>query len=692
MAAYPTAGKDRVAYWTRRIDHVAQRLKPVFDASNVLVKQYYNESTTQREDENSLDGEGHTSRIKANLIFGWIDQSIANLLERNPHFTASALNPESMEGARVVAAISNYWYRETEQLRQDERVLLDAFLRPYGVKKLGWTTDVDQRVFDIVNEPEFEFGDDIEQDVLALLTGQQTRVTKDQNHELHIEAKTNLLQNRDPEMLEEVVAVIEENLAAHKKMLDRPQPDVHTGIQWESPFGQRWRPDHFFLDPLAQDGLKDAQWIAFMSMRRIEDVKSNPNYKNTNGLEASTRPEDAPAFNARDGVDEDDFGLVTIYEVWARNFPMSGGRRRNHLFVFAEGHDKPLREDDEWPYTTIEDFPAEVVSLTNGPNEWYTKPVLTMAGGDNIQALTNEILDSVLYVVRKMKNVILYDPDVVESDTIDNILMSPDMSVHPVRGLSNSANPAVQVVNFGRVPSDRGNLLNLIQGLFDRAAGTPQPVAVSMDTATEASIHEKRTSAREARRGNLMAEFQTRTARKFWQMTTQFRPERMFMIHPQAEEWATVTPEIAMGEYRFTIDIGSQAQSVALERKQWQDLLNLFSGLAGLFQQLYGPEAMPNLQKLAERLLVRGYNEMSPEEILPALANVQGQDTNTIETQAAIQQMLAGTPGEAPTEGPTAGGPPTETETGARAGAAMPRQFREPAPSGARQEGQAQGP
>ena len=101
---------------------------------------------------------------------------------------------------------------------------------------------------------------------------------------------------------------------------------------------------------------------------------------------------------------------------------------------------------------------------------------------------------------------------------------------------------------------------------------------------------------------------------------------------------------------------------------------------------------MPNLQKLAERLLVRGYNEMSPEEILPALANVQGQDTNTIETQAAIQQMLAGTPGEAPTEGPTAGGPPTETETGARAGAAMPRQFREPAPSGARQEGQAQGP
>ena len=164
------------------------------------------------------------------------------------------------------------------------------------------------------------------------------------------------------------------------------------------------------------------------------------------------------------------------------------------------------------------------------------------------------------------------------------------------------------------------------------------------------------------------------------------------MIHPQSEEWATITPEIAMGEYRFTIDISSQAQSVALERKQWQDLLNLFSGLAGLFQQLYGPESVPNLTKLAERLLVRGYNELNPEDILPALANMGGQDINPVETQAAIQQMLAGTPGQAPAEGPTAGGPPTETETGARAGAAMPRQFREPAPSGPRQEGQAQGP
>ena len=129
-----------------------------------------------------------------------------------------------------------------------------------------------------------------------------------------------------------------------------------------------------------------------------------------------------------------------------------------------------------------------------------------------------------------------------------------------------------------------------------------------------------------------------------------------------------------------------------MSRKNWSDVLNIFSGLAGLFQQLYGPEAMPNLQKIAERLLVRGFNEMSPEEILPGLATQGGDAPNSPEMQAQIQQLLSGTPGEAPTEGPTTEGPPTETESGARAGAALPRQFRDPLPSGGAIQGSAQSP
>ena len=690
--SYPTGGRERVEFWEGRVKHAGDRMKPHFAAADILVKQYFNEPTTDRERDQNSDLDPHTSRVKASLVFGWIDQSIANLLERHPHFKVQPLSPDSAKGQRIVESVTNYWYRETDQLRQDERVLLDAFLTPYGVKKIGWATDIEQRVSDIVNEPRFDFEDDVSADLMSLLSGEPTRVSDSQDHELHIDSKVTFLQSPSFEIDEATEQIIEDNISLHKKMLNRAQPDPHTSIKWEAPFGQRWKPQHFFVDPLAQDGIKDAQWIAFKSIRRLEDVKMNPNYEHTDTLEGNTRSEDAPAVNRMGDDSQDDFGLVTIYEVWARDFPVKPGRRRNILFVFAEGHDMPLRQEEDWPYTTIEDFPVEVLSFTSGVNEWYAKPTLSMAGGDNIQALANEILDSYLYVIRKQKNVILYDSDVVEGDTIDNLLIAPDMSAHPVRGMSNSAGPAVQTLDLGRIHGEKGELLSLMQTLFDRSAGTPQPVAMPVESATEASIIERRTTAREARRGNLLAEFQVKTARKFWQLTTQFRPERLFLIHPMAQDWVAVDADTATGEYRFQISVSSQATSVALERKNWSDLLNLFSGLAGLFQQLYGPESMPNLQALAERLLVRGFNELAPEEILPGLATPEGGIPNSPEMQAAIQQLLSGTPGEAPAEGPSTSGPPTETESGERAGAALPRQFREPIPSGGRIQGRAQSP
>ena len=682
--AYPTGDKERVEYWARQIDHAGARLKPYFQAADVLIKQYDNEASTDREEDFGYDREeSHTQRVKANLVFGWIDQSISNLLERHPHFTAMPLKKESSDGGPVVSSVLNYWYRETDQKQQDERILLDAFLAPYGVKKLGWKTDLDKLIYEVVEEPEFLFGDDIESELEALLSGMQTAVVDDQNHELHIEIKTKLLQT--PEPLDPLVERnIEANIKAHQKMDERADPDPSSNVQYGAPFGLRWRPDHFFMDPLAQEGLADAQWVAFKIVRRIDDVRANPAYSNTEDLESSTRPEDAPPQTT--GGEEDDFGLVTLYEIWARDFPTGSGRE-NILFVFAEGHDKILREDP-WPYTSVDDFPVEILSFQTGVKEWYNKPGLVMAGADNVQALSNEILDSYLYIIRKMKNLILYDPESVDEDTIDNILLAPDMSTHPVRGMANSPGSGIQALDLGRIPNDKGQMLNTIHSLFDRAAGTPQPVSKGIDTATESSIVERRTTAREARRGNLLADFQVRVAKKFWQLTVQYRPERLFLIHEQADQWVAVSDAVAAGEYRFQIDISSQAQSIALERKQWNDLLNLMSGLSGLFQQLYGPEAVPNLQRIARELLVRGFNVQNPEEFLPGL--LQKEQPQDVETQAAIQAMLQGSPGQAPSEGPSVTGPPRETESQERTGPALARTFREPAPNGAGIQGNSQ--
>lgn len=684
---YPASAKARVGYWRRQIDYGLKKVKPYFDAAEVLVKQYENFASAQREAdrERSSIREPHLARTKANLVFGWIDQSIANLLDRNPSFVVHPLSESSVEGAPVVGTVANYWYRETGQLGQDERMLLDAFLTPYGVKKIGWTTDVESRLHEIVDDPQFDLGDDVENDLNMLLEGVPTLVSREQDHSLHIEYKTRALQ--DPTLGEDIQRLLEENIDTHQRMLDRPQPDTNTEIKYEAPYGQRWNPADFIVDPLAQDGLSDARWIAFRWRRPIDDVMANPMYRNKSGLEPSGRPADAPPVDP--DMDMDDFGMVTGWEIWARDFPVTSKKRKNLLITIVDGHDMPLVDEEEWPYTHIEDYPAEILTLQKTIQGWYTKPTLVLAGADNIQALANEILDSYLYMIRKQKNVLLYDPAYLEQDDMDAIGMAPDMTSYPVRGLSDGKK-VLEPVQFGNIGQDKPQMLGQIISLFDRAAGTPQPVRQDdPNTATEASIIDRRTQARESRRGSLLGEMQLRTARKFWQLTTQFRPKRLFLISKEAHTWAKIDDALAEGEYNFKIDIGSQSNNQALERKQWGDLLNLFGGLAGQFQQLYNQP--PNLAQVAKEMLKRGYGIQNPDELLPMLGQPGGDTPQPLEQQAQTQQQLQGTPTQPPAEGPMMGGPPVEMTSDDRQGAALPRQFREPAPNNGAIQGSAQG-
>ena len=244
-------------------------------------------------------------------------------------------------------------------------------------------------------------------------------------------------------------------------------------------------------------------------------------------------------------------------------------------------------------------------------------------------------------------------------------------------------------------------MLGVIRGLFDQAAGTPQPMSMPGEqTATESSIHERRTTAREQRRGNLLSQLQVNTARKFWQMTVFFRPERAVLIDPQANMWMNVDEGTARGEYRFGMDVASQANAIALERKNWMDLLNLFSGLTGIWQEIYGKP--PNLADLANKLLSRGYNIPNPEDIIPG-------GSQSPESEDMINQML--TPENREAEGgggmlggadlfqqgggraaPSMEGPPRQVEEAVDGQAAIPRAFNEPAASESQQAANAETP
>ena len=638
--SYPNNNDGRLEWWKRRIQHATDFYRPFFEASQVLLDQYNMQAATERErdlEDLALSSDPAT-RIKTNLIYGWIDQSVSNIAAHDPKFNVTPFNKEGIGQERFVSKISDYWYRETKQLEQDKRVLLDAFLSPWGVCKVGYTIDFDTT---IVTSPIFNPGkviDDAATESLFLSSGELTAVSASQDHETHIGTHVQYLQQ--PDLEPNVQEILEEHIKDHQRLLDRGEAGDHASIKWEAPYGQRWNPGDFLIDPFASDGIHDARWVAFRYVRHIDEMMADDSLSNTSDLQPNEelRFIGAPA---EDNIYEvDDFGMVEGYEIYARNMVIGTGTRSNLFLNFSPSHNKFFRYEEDWPFRHTESFPCEILNFNNSVTTWFNKPPLLLAGGDALQSLVNEILDSYLSVIRKQKNLFLYDPRYVSDTEINDILQADDMEAFEVEGLVESQGRAVQAVQFGDVQNDKGQLLNMVQTMFDRSAGTPQPVALPQsDTATEANIMDKRNSAREDERAQAFKQYQIRKAMKFWQLTTEFKPERVFLIDPNADEFVSVTEEMAKGEYDFEIDITSGARAVALERKQYLDLINLMGGLTDKLQQIYGEP--PNLGELVKLLLVRGYEIHDPERILPFLNKPAGEVINPGAPEG-------GMPGQAP--------------------------------------------
>lgn len=645
---YPKDDTGKISFWQSQLKLAEDHQRPFMEASARVVKLYNNMATTLREkDLESLDVDNNT-RVKGSIVFAWVDQSIANMVEPNTTFNVSPKTSVSANGSDVVQSAVNYWYEETDQDSEDWKMALDAHLCSYAVKKIGWTSIVDNQsdiyfsnVSDIVEN-------DVDAENMILLGGEPTRPTIHQDHEEHINGHLLLLET--PNLPEEIEEIVKDHIKLHEELEKMgSQPETSSTVQWEAPFGTRWQPDDYLQDPLATNGCKDARWIAFRIRQPLHWWKSQENFKNTEDLKPNCFFDQGQRVE-KDRKPEnsfDDFAMVEGWEIWARNFPIGNGETKDVLIVMVPGHDKLVREDMEWPYSNIEDYPVEILQFQENIKTWINMPTLTLAGADNIQSLINEFFDSMLYTIRKQKNIWIYDKNLFSEDEITNILNAPDGSVFGVDGLDDSK--GIVPLPFLSVANDKQQLMGLIQNYFDRTAGTPQPIRTSTpETATEASIIEKRNTAREEQRRFKFLKMKRNTALKFWQLHQEFRPKREFLIDPRTGEWARVDEEIAKGEYRFRIDVSNRGASQALERKNWLDLFNLLVGTIPAFMNLQLPP--PNILKVLEMLLRRGYDIQDPEQFIPVssskfvevLGQLQNDPTQFAQAMQAFEKMGGG--------------------------------------------------
>ena len=94
-------------------------MDPFLKVGEQLTALFNNRPTSTREsmaDDYFSEAEG---RIKANLVFAWVDQSMANLADRSPIFSVRPNSATAEGGDAVVKNVINHRSRETGQIMQD---------------------------------------------------------------------------------------------------------------------------------------------------------------------------------------------------------------------------------------------------------------------------------------------------------------------------------------------------------------------------------------------------------------------------------------------------------------------------------------------------------------------------------------------------------------------------------------------
>lgn len=615
---YPKDPKKRIDFWTGQLKLAEEFIRPYMKAGKEIVKLYNNQTVNLREKTlDTFQGAG-VPRVKGSIVFAWVDQSVANMHEEQIQFSISPKSQASVPGAPLVQKAINETYNDAGQEEEDDQMALDAHLLPYAVKKIGWHGEIEERAGLFVGDTSSIIIDDPDQENMALAEGQSTKVTAKQNHarhkETHEQFKDELLGELN---LPEVVEAIDEHIAHHNEVEKLTSlPETSTNVKWETPFGSRIAPDDFLMDAFSMMGGSDARWQAFRIRQPVAWWKRQELFDNTSDLKPNSQLsiEDENRFKKNRSAEFEDFGMLEGWEIWAKNFPVEKGRTADLLVVFAQGQDKIQRHDEEWPYDHITEYPSSILRFQKNVKTWINKPTLSLAGAGSMQQLIGEFFDSMLYTIRKQKNVWIYDTTVFTKEMIQDITQAPDGSIFGVEGLSDSS--GIVTLPFHAVPEEKAQYMSLLRNFFDDTAGTPQPIrSATPETATEVSIIEKRNSARENKRKVLFHRMQVDTARKFWQLYQQFQPATQYLVDPRLDKWLSVDDAIASGEYRFRIKVVPTASSRAVNRKNYSDLLNQAAGLVGLYLQL--KLQPPDINEIFEDLLRHGYDISDPERILP---------------------------------------------------------------------------
>ena len=558
-----------------------------------------------------------------NLIYTIAKTIVPSLYYRNPRVLAFPKRKDDENSAPIAASLLNYYFNELNIKEVNHLVILDAFLLGMGISKIGYST---QFGMDIADEDEKKRRE--KSKVTKVLEGLGLKKPKEEEKKQNVE--------------------LQENVVAENPY-----------VVWVSPFD-------FLIDPRA-NSIYDAQWVAHRIRKTLDEVKRNKNFSNTQGLKG-TEPNNEIARDVP-STELDRFKTIDLYEI---HYKTSKGM--NILIIAKDGnryeylyHDKSIYEMDG--------FQFEILTFNKHGHKLYPKADVDIIKPlqDRVSTTFDSILDQMDKFVEKM--------GVDETGLTDaGKLALTNGEIGAIVYTNRDPNTVMRETKFTQVKADLVNLINQVIDMIILESGLTRAQLTGVtraETATEAQIGQGGANIRLYARGEAVADYSNRQARKLWQVIRQFVDlEKTQLITGEEAideqgvprfKWMDEmnSEELAKAELRFQIEVGSsQKPDLSVIRKQFENFINLtartdvvallqqqgsnlfVAELMRLYLKLY-PEMIKDIGRIIKPTGPPGTpGQLSPEQMQAQLA---GLTPGGGPGQAGQRENLRTAPVETPT-------------------------------------------
>ena len=304
------------------------------------------------------------------------------------------------------------------------------------------------------------------------------------------------------------------------------ESDLVSMIRNEEIFVRRISPKNVIRDPEATDhDLKDDKYICIKWVKTLEELKDDPNLKNTSDLKPNSLVEPNKkdmlgSFTIKrfeDDADsaftseENDLARVEGYDVW--------DKEKQTFKVIVLTHDKFLRDDNEWP-TKFDRFPVEPIWFNFNPDETHA-----LADTDvylSKQNLLNRIMSKVLdHVKRAADQKYAYNKRTVDRKAAEDFAKGPSASIigvkgDPASGIAIIKDTAVSGDLYKTAAALKADIFSEL-GIGQYEAGG----AEKLQTAKEAQMIQQGISSRRADRSKMVEKFYSRVIKKVMHVVQQ---------------------------------------------------------------------------------------------------------------------------------------------------------------------------